>query len=123
MIDLNIIKYDEELNTIKIISNNLNPLRIEYCGDIELQVNGEFNLLTKDNIMCFDSLNSKIFLNSLMCKSIRSQQPNEIDTVDTPIDQNKIDNSNIIALLADRIYELQERIVELEKSNQILLMR
>lgn len=44
---------------------------IQQTGDFNLETLGEINLLTHDNMLNLDSLNSKIFINSMMSKQIR----------------------------------------------------
>ena len=115
--DTELIQYDKDLNLLKVSAPDNLPLKVEFSGDIELQINGEFNLLTVNNDICLDSLNSKIYLNSQRCKSIRDKN---ITILETP-EIKKITNdylseiNNLIPLLLDRIYGLEERISKLER--------
>lgn len=72
------ITYDIETNTIVVSNVNPLPLTIKISGpicisfddDVLLEGNGQFDILTNDNQICLDSLNSQIYLNSRRCKKI-----------------------------------------------------
>lgn len=110
-----LIQYDKDINLLKITSPNNMPLKVEFSGDIELQINGEFNLLTIDNNICLDSLNSKIYLNSQRCKSIRDKNIDEFPEIKKLKTDYLSEIESVIPLLLDRIYDLETRIIELEK--------
>lgn len=54
---------------------NLPPnLMVHINNDINIESSGSFNLTTYGNPICIDSVNSKIFLNSLKSKSVRDSK-------------------------------------------------
>jgi len=114
-----LINYDKDVNLLKFTSPNSSPLKVEYSGDVEIEVKGELNFVTKNNLMSFDSINSKIWLNSRMARSLRDTDRLESDE-DIEIkklnDQYTDEIHNIIPLLINRIYELEDRILQLENN-------
>jgi len=54
--------------SIEIVDNNIN---IAIDGDINIGINGEFGLATKNNKICFDTINSSIHMNSRVSKALK----------------------------------------------------
>lgn len=71
------IYYDYKLDTLIVDIPNglklrlLGSLNIQTTDDFNVETLGEMNLLTHDNFICLDALNSNIHLNSCMAGQIR----------------------------------------------------
>jgi type VI protein secretion system component Hcp len=110
-----ILDYNKDVNLLTISSSNTLPLKIEYNGNIELQVNGQFNLSTINNPINIDSFNSNIFLNSSIKEVIipKNTENTELTLTYTP------EINNLVSLLLTRVSELETRIKNLENKKNI----
>jgi len=109
------IDKNDDCLTINLTSILNKHLRIEYDGDIEFKINGEFSFLTTDNPINFDSLNSKIYLNSRKCKYIR-----DIDKTQKNIEKKETNNNENDINMYCIIQQLYENILFLQMQNQQL---
>lgn len=110
-----IIDYNKDVNLLTISSSNTSPLKIEYNGTIELQINGQFNLSTVNNPINIDSFNSKIFLNSTI-KDINTNKNTE-NTELTLKYTSEV--NNLVSSLLTKVSELETRIKNLENKKNI----
>jgi len=113
-----LMKYNEDNNELIIESKEEQPLAINYIGNIQLRVegdieitsNGQFDILTHDEMICLESLGSSIHFNSFMAKSIREMK------IDKDVKELKSRPKSILTILNDKIQELEDRIEYLEDS-------
>lgn len=95
---------------VNIIRNGNNTI-VEITGNISVIINGELEIITKDNKICFDSLNSELHLNSRVGR-ILSKLPESIEYQEHQ--QQLIKKNNQCAIAKD--YELYDLIGDLYKT-------
>jgi len=94
------IKFNHNNSSI-IIDFNDDKLNIFIDGDINIGINGELGIATKDHNICLDSINSNIFLNSRQSKALKNL-PESIEYLEnlkkqqTTIDLSKSDNKTSV---------------------------
>lgn len=120
----NPIKFDHDTNTLTI--NNADfpltvkvsgPIIFEFADDVSFESDGQFDISTKNKMICLDSINSVIHLNSRKCKKIsEDNDPGDDNSKDIKIThrQSCSDNHNLEAImqLCDNI---NKRLVLLEQ--------
>ncbi len=73
------IDFDKDNNVLSITPPTDNPLTIKFNGninfmvekDLVLESNKSINMLTHGDLICFDSVDSAIHLNSYMCNKLK----------------------------------------------------
>lgn len=110
-----ILDYNKDINLLTISSSNTLPLKVEYTGDIELQINGKFNISTINAPINIDSFNSNIFLNS----SINPISINQnLKPVELTLNYTSEIN-NLVSSLLTKVSELETRIRNLENKKNM----
>lgn len=121
-----IIRYDRETNTI-IIDNEtqLNiafsgPIRLVSNDDIEIETNGQFDVVTHGQTICLDSLQSRLFLNSrrskhCMRKADRFEGATRKITDDKGSNRDRYDQL-YVSQLEELVYKLTDRVDKLENN-------
>lgn len=119
--------FDDESNTL-MIKNNI-PLNIAVDGklrlivdnDFEIQTSGQMDILSHGSLLCLDSLNSKIYLNSRRTKYCQSMK-DRFSTVNRTIAhdetdkcRNQYDRLSYEALF-ETVQDLNERLSNLEET-------
>lgn len=131
------VEYDEETNEVLIDNSSDIPLTINFKGQLNLQLSedflletdGEFDLITNGNMICLDSVNSVIHLNSRKCKKLRTDDSN---TNPTKIceEQNKLAKQGYqrhkkemshIEKLQSIIDNMNTRLLKLEKHEDCMI--
>jgi hypothetical protein len=138
--ELNIIisrqLYYDNTNNEYVLNININkPIKIKLNNDILIEndkdlhfINkGELSLTTKDNNICIDTINSKLYFNSRKSKILKDTDEAKIYLTKLYFDQNKqilnnINNqkneNNIINGMLNRINNLEKELKELKKCQE-----
>ena len=127
--DLNIIiskqLYYDDINNEYILNIKLDkPIRIKFNCDIIIENDkdlhilnrGELSLTTKDNNLCIDTINSKLYFNSRKSKILKDSDEAKSYLTKLYFDHNKQISNNINNQKneTDIIHEMLIRIIELE---------
>lgn len=109
---LNLLDHKSNSFTEDIYYDNNVNIKIE--GNLILDVNGEIAFITHGEKICFDSINSQIYLNSRMSKPIKDL-PESIKYRNLKKDNcNSNTFEDIYTLLLNKIKLLELRVNELE---------
>lgn len=92
---------------------------LKVSGDLNAETSGEINLLSHNNMICLDSLDSSIHFNSLMAKQIRdlpeiSSKREICFSSPPPLDEDKL-KLNPLEKLMSGMCDLVRRITVLEE--------
>lgn len=123
LFDNSLFEYDKLTNTIIIKNSNLdkplnivfeNDVKIGVDGDFEIQTNGQLDVMSHSNILCLDSLNSKIYLNSRRSKYCSSLvdiiKQHSLTPTSNSLTRSEYDSLSV-ELLYHKVCELEQRLI------------